>query len=83
MQNVVWSTGAKTGRVRPNIPTEFDEVVQQLGLQSEADMLQSRMLYNWVSHNRTTRFVPEFLLVAYGLQVWDADLYYRSFEETT
>lgn len=81
MQQVRWSTGVKQGSVRPNLPTEFEQVVSQLGLKSETDMLTSRGLYNWVSHNRTKRFVPEFLLVAFGMQIWDADLYYGSFEE--
>jgi hypothetical protein len=75
MQDVRWSTGAMRGRIRPNLPTEFEQVVSQLGLESEADMVRSRMLYNWVSHNRTKRYVPESILRAFHAEIRDDEIY--------
>jgi hypothetical protein len=69
-----WSTGVKPGAIRPDQLTEFELEVARLGLKSKADMLASMSLRIWVDRNRTRRYVPLWLLAAFGLQVWDCDI---------
>lgn len=75
MQTLRWSTGGMRGFVRPNLPTEFEQVVNQLGLKSETEMLKNRLLFNWVSHNRAKRYVPESILNAFNMSLRDDELY--------
>lgn len=46
----------------------FDKLVEQLGLRPE-QYAQSTALRAWVKTNRNRRYVPEWLLLAWGLDV--------------
>lgn len=52
----------------PNLPTEFDLQVKQLGL-TKADYVRSAQLKRWCEHNRNRVYVPEWLLREWGIVV--------------
>ena len=51
--------------------TAFETMAKRLGLNPD-DYQNSPALQTWVRANRTKRYVPEHLLIAWGLEV-DAD----------
>jgi hypothetical protein len=61
------------GRMRliPNKPTEFDFEIDRLGLSDERFWEFSKSLKSWVRQHRNFRYVPEWLLDRWGLEVSD------------
>jgi hypothetical protein len=55
-------------KAQPLFETKFDEQVYRLGL-VESEWCGSTKLRAWVEDNRNRRFVPEWLLGAWGLTV--------------
>jgi hypothetical protein len=49
-------------------PTEFDDVVRELGL-SESEYDHNPKLVKWIRANRNRRYVPEWLLTELGIEV--------------
>lgn len=62
-----WASGA-TAAPPPNIPTEFESLVQHLGLTKRPDLWpHNDKLRAFAKKFRKTRYVPEFLLTQLGL----------------
>jgi hypothetical protein len=58
----------KAGANIPNTPTSFDEMVRRLKL-SEQEYLSSIPLKKWAQQNKDSKYVPQELLEAWGLEV--------------
>jgi hypothetical protein len=52
----------------PNLPTEFEIRVSQLGLETNG-YATSTALRRWCEHNRNQFYVPEWLLEEWGIKV--------------
>lgn len=52
--------------VPPAVPTEFDEMVEALGLSPE-DFPYSVSLKEWAHRNKSIRYVPSELLMRWGM----------------
>ena len=60
----------------PYVQDEFSKLVERLGLEPH-ELENSAKLRAWAEKNRTQRYVPETLLVAWGLELRDeGDCYY-------
>jgi hypothetical protein len=51
----------------PNIPSEFERLVIHLGLRTTQQQLASRQLRDWARRNYRTRYIPENLIIRWGL----------------
>ena len=51
----------------PNTPTSFDEMVRRLNL-SEKEYQSSIPLKEWVQKNKDSKYVPQRLLEAWGME---------------
>lgn len=65
--NPGWTNGTGS-RLREEQPTAFELLVAGLKL-SEDEYAYSSQVEAWVRKNRNHRYVPEFLLVTFGLEV--------------
>ena len=65
--NPRWGSGAPA-RLAPAVSTEFEEQVRHLGLAKET-FAGSNQLRNWCERNRNRRYIPEWLLGAWGIEV--------------
>jgi hypothetical protein len=68
-----WSSGAYCPRVLPvpQTETQFDSLVYKLGLENRPDLWQySDKLKKFAKAHRNKRYVPEFLLDQWGLEVY-------------
>lgn len=65
--NPGWTNGTGS-RLREEQPTAFELLVADLKL-SEDEYAGSMAVQIWVKRNRNHRYVPEFLLHAFGLEV--------------
>ena len=63
--NPNWGLPAQPALV---LATEFEKQVQQLGLTKQT-CAASTQLRNWCERNRNRRYIPEWLLGAWGFQV--------------
>jgi hypothetical protein len=52
----------------PNTPTSFDEMVRRLKL-SEQEYRSSIPLKEWARKNKNSKYVPQDLLEAWGIEV--------------
>jgi hypothetical protein len=52
----------------PNTPTSFEEMVRRLKL-SEKEYLNSIQLKKWAQRNKDSKYVPQDLLEAWGIEV--------------
>jgi hypothetical protein len=69
-----WSSGAFVTRVLqvPDVPTQFDQLVAECGLQSRPDLWpHNDKLRRFAKRNRHIRYVPESYLETLGLDVKD------------
>jgi hypothetical protein len=55
-------------------PTRFELELCRLGLNNPQEWHNSESLEIWVERNRKTRYVPEALLEAWNLQVYERDI---------
>jgi hypothetical protein len=55
-------------QLAPVLATEFEKQVQQLGRTKQTCAAWAQ-LRNWCERNRNRRYVPEWLLSAWGIQV--------------
>ena len=62
-----WASGGSFV-IRPAVPTEFEMYARRLGL-SERTYVSSRELRAWCKRNRHRCYVPEWLLLEWGLPV--------------
>jgi hypothetical protein len=58
----------KVGAAIPKTPTSFDEMVRRLNL-SEKEYQSSILLKEWVQKNKDSKYVPQRLLEAWGIEV--------------
>jgi hypothetical protein len=58
----------KAGAGVPNTPTSFDEMVQRLKL-SEKEYQNSIPLREWAQKHKDSKYVPQRLLEAWGIEV--------------
>ncbi len=63
--NPNWGRPAESALV---LATEFEKQVQQLGLTKQT-CAASTQLRNWCERNRNRRYIPEWLLGAWGIHV--------------
>jgi hypothetical protein len=68
-----WASGAYGVRVLspvPKLETEFDMLVHKVGLENQPDLWQYNLrLKAFAKAHRNNRYVPEFLLAAWGITV--------------
>jgi|HubBroStandDraft_2_1064218.scaffolds.fasta_scaffold687631_2 hypothetical protein len=51
----------------PVAPTAFEVISERLGLKTERQQQSSRQLRDWAKRHYKTRYVPESLIVRWGL----------------
>jgi hypothetical protein len=68
--NPNWGKPEPVGPVTPTI-TEFEQVVRKLKLQPD-QYIRSTGLREWASRNRTSKYIPERLLEAWGFEIESA-----------
>ena len=71
--NPNWGKPVPSGPVVPTV-TPFEEAVKQLKLQPD-QYVHSTRLREWASRNKNSKFIPESLLQAWGLE---ADQFLRA-----
>ena len=69
--NPTWGSGQQP-RIAPAAATEFESKLQELGLTNET-CVSSVQLRTWCAQNKNHRYIPEWLLKAWQMQV-DPDL---------
>jgi hypothetical protein len=69
--NPNWGSGQQP-RIAPASATEFEWKLQELGLTNET-CVSSVQLRTWCAENKNHRYIPEWLLKAWQMQV-DPDL---------
>lgn len=70
-----WSSGSVMGIVPPDKPTEFEEKVKRLGLSGKPEkIVTSHALKFWAEENRAEKYVPEWLLIAWGMELYESDV---------
>jgi hypothetical protein len=62
-----WGNG-RSGEIRPQGPTGFEDEVRRLGL-SEQDYAHSSQLKAWCERNKDRHFIPEAVLKLWGMSV--------------
>lgn len=72
----LWSSGrGKDIPIPEATETLFDEAVARLGLQLQPDMWpRSEQLRQFAKRNRRTHYIPEYLLIHWGLADRDAEV---------
>jgi hypothetical protein len=55
-------------------PTRFEAELCRLGLNNPQEWRNSKALKTWVERNRITSYVPEALLKAWNLQLYERDI---------
>ena len=68
-----WASGEKEVEPSPEQLTHFEQVAEQIGV-SPQYYAYSHPLKEWVRKNRYHRYVPEWLLKEWGMQLFDADV---------
>ena len=65
--NPNWGKPEPNGPVIPTI-TEFEKVTHEFNLQPD-QYIRSIQLREWASRNKNSKFIPETLLKAWGIEV--------------
>jgi hypothetical protein len=65
--NPNWGKPEMMGRVEPTA-TEFQRVASEFNLQPD-EYISSTQLREWASRNKNSKFIPETLLKAWGIEV--------------
>ena len=65
--NPNWGKPELLGLVTPAI-TEFAQIVREFDLQPDQYVHSSR-LREWASRNKNSKYIPEFLLEAWGFEI--------------
>lgn len=72
--NYRWSKGVPPP-VPPDRPTHFELEVERLGLNGDRRKLFAcEKLRKWAERNRDRKYIPEWLLNAWGLELWERDI---------
>ena len=66
--NPNWGKPAQSGVLTPTM-TEFEQAVRKFKLEPD-EYVNSEHLRKWVEHNRHSKYIPESLLKAWGLDVY-------------
>jgi hypothetical protein len=68
-----WASGEKEIAPFEEHPTYFEQTAEKIGVKPEFYVF-SEPLKEWVRKNRYDRYVPEWLLKEWGLEVYDEDV---------
>jgi hypothetical protein len=70
--NPNWGKPEPSGIVTPTLP-EFEQVVQQFSLKPD-QYVRSTRLREWANRHKYSKYIPEFLLEAWGFEVESSPL---------
>jgi len=65
--NPNWGKLVPLGTVTPLV-TEFAQIVREFDLQPD-QYIYSNRLREWANRNKNTKYIPEFLLEAWGFEI--------------